>query len=241
MLFNRIFRERALQRRGRQEPLDDLLQITAPHEWLILAGLAVMLVVFIAFGLFGRVDRAVSYEAVLAFPGEHHYLAAPVSGTVTDVLVGEADTVAPGQIIAYVQAFLAQYRESVIVEVIDTPGGSEQLTEGARDELLLTLLAAGWTADPLNEIVSPISGRIVSLDLTAGQPVSAGGPIGLVFLESTGPPKVVAFVSPVDAGRLHAGMSASVTVAGPAGAFDRVFRGKVAEVSPRAKSPPNGC
>ncbi len=88
------------------------------------------------------------------------------------------------------------------------------------------------------EIVSPGSGRIVSLDLTAGQPVSAGDPLGLVFLESTGPPEVVAFVSPVDAGRLHAGMSASVTVAGPAGASDRAFLGKVAEVSPRAESPP---
>ncbi len=42
MFINRLFREQALAKRQRQEPLDDRLQVTAPHEWLLVAGLGVM-------------------------------------------------------------------------------------------------------------------------------------------------------------------------------------------------------
>lgn len=51
-----MFRKRALQRRARQEPLDDRLQVSAPHEWLIVAGLVAMLLVLVAFAVFGGVD-----------------------------------------------------------------------------------------------------------------------------------------------------------------------------------------
>lgn len=53
---DRMFRERALQRRARQEPLDDRLQVSAPHEWLIVAGLVAMLLVLAAFAVFGGMD-----------------------------------------------------------------------------------------------------------------------------------------------------------------------------------------
>jgi len=53
---NRMFRERALQRRARQEPLDDRLQVSAPHEWLIAAGLVAMLLVLAAFVVFGGIE-----------------------------------------------------------------------------------------------------------------------------------------------------------------------------------------
>lgn len=233
-----MFRERALQRRGRPEPLDDLLQVTAPHEWLILAGLAVIIAALIAFVLLGRVDRTVAIEGVLVLPGERHYVVAPVSGTVTEVLVGETDTVAKGQPLAYVQTFAAQHRESVIVEIINTLENKGQLSAGAREELLLTLLTASGTTEPLTEIASPGDGKVVSLDLVDGQSVSAGDSVGFVRLESNDPPEVVAFISPVDAARLEAGMEASVSIAGSQDSPARVFQGQVADVSLRADEPP---
>lgn len=238
MLVNRIFRERALRRRGRQEPLDDLLQVTAPHEWLILVGLAALLAALIAFVLFGRVDRAASFEAVLALPGERHYVAAPASGTVTEVLAEEGDTLAQGQPIAYVQTFGARSRELAIGEIMDTLEEKGQLTEGVREELLLTLLTTGRTTEPLVEIVSPGDGKLVSLNLAEGQPVSAGESVGFVREQSTAPPEVVAFVSPAEAARLQAGMKALVGVAGPVGSPDRVYQARVADVSRRGEDPP---
>ena len=157
MPFNQIFRERALKERARQEPLDDRLQITAPHEWLIVAGLGVMLLALMAYGAWGTVERTSTYEAVLVLPGERHYLVAPVSGTVAEVLVESADTVAPGQAIAYVRTSAAQHRESVIVGIIDALEESGQSLEGSQGELLRALRAAGSAAESASrtEIVSP--------------------------------------------------------------------------------------
>ena len=214
------------------------MQVTAPHEWLILAGLAVIIAALIAFVLLGRVDRTVAIEGVLVLPGERHYVVAPVSGTVTEVLVGETDTVAKGQPVAYVQTLAAQHRESVIVEIINTLENKGQLSAGAREELLLTLLSAGWTTEPLTEIASPGDGKVVSLDLVDGQSVSAGDSVGFVRQESNDPPEVVAFISPVDAALLEAGMEASVSIAGSQDSPARVFQGQVADVSRRADQPP---
>ena len=234
-----MFRERALQRRGRQEPLDDLLQVTAPHEWLILAGLAAA-----PHWPLSPLSCSVGWTEqppstlFLVSPGERQSVVAPVSGTVTGVLVAETDRVARGQPLAYVQTLAAQQRESVIVEIIDTLEKKGRLTEGAREELLLTLLAAGWATEPLSEIVSPGDGKVVSLDVMDGQPVTEGDSVGFVRLDSTGPPEVVAYVSPVDAARLEAGMEASVGVAVTGGRPDRIFQARVAEVSRRADEPP---
>lgn len=212
MLFNRLFRERALERRARQEPLDDRLQITAPHEWLIVAGLAAMLVVLVIYGVFGSVDRTASYETVLVLPGELLALVSPVSGTVMDVLVEETDSVAQGQSIAYVQSSASRQFDEVIVELIDNLALSEQLTEPVREELLLSLASVRSTTYPFSEIVSPSGGKVVNLDLMPGRPVLVGDAVGLVSTESAGPPKVVALVSSDEASRLQAGMGALVSI-----------------------------
>ena len=240
MLFNRMFRERALEHRVRQEPLDDRLQITAPHEWLIVAGLGLMLLVLITYGVFVRVERTASYDAVLILPGERHYLVAPVSGTVVDVLVEVTDTVVLGQPIAYVQTPGGQQRGAVIGEIINALEKSGQLEEGSRKELLQALLDVGSGAEsaPESKIVSPHGGQVVALDLAPGQAVSAGAFVGLVRTTTAGQPEVVAFVSPDDAGYLRVGMEASVSVGSLGGGDERVLPGRVIDVSPRTDAPP---
>ena len=241
MLFNRMFRERALRRRARQEPLDDRLQITAPHEWLIVAGLAAVLVALIVYGVFARVEFARSYEAALVLPGERHYLVAPVSGVVLDVLVDSTDTVAPGQPIANIQTSAeAQHWESVIVGIIDAMRESGQLTGENQGELLQALLAAREDAESTYEaeIVSLYAGEVVALNLVPGQAVSAGDSVGLVRTGSAGQPEVVTFVSPDDAARLRVGMEAQVSVGSPGDGAAQFFPGRVTDVSTRSDTPP---
>ena len=241
MLFNRMFRERALRRRARQEPLDDRLQITAPHEWLIVAGLTAMLLALIVYAVLARVEFAKSYEAALVLPGERHYLVASVSGTVLDVFVEETDTVAPGQPIANLQTSAeAQHWESVIVGIIDAMRESGQLTDGYQGELLQALLDAREDAESTYEaeFVSPYAGEVVALDLAPGQAVFAGDSVGLVRSDSAGQPEVVAFVSPNDAARLRTGMEARVSVDIPGDGAAQVFPGQVTDVTSRLDTPP---
>ena len=220
--------------------MDDRLQITAPHEWLIVAGLGLMVLALIAFGVFVRVERTVSYEATLLLPGDRHYLVAPVSGTVVDVLVEATDTVAPDQPIAYVQPSETQYLESALVRFLSALEESGQLPEGSRLELLQELLAAGPSTEfvPAAVITSRDAGEVMTLDLAAGQMLVAGALVGLVRTEAAGRPEVVTFVSPGDAARLRAGMEAHVSVHSSGVEAERVFQGRVAHVSPSESKPP---
>ena len=240
MFFNRVFRERALQRRARQEPLDDRLQITAPHEWLIVVGLCVMVLVLMAFSVFGRVERTMSLEAALVLPGERHYLVAPASGTVEDVFVEVTDTVTPGQPLAHIRPSDAQHWESVIVGIIDALEEGGQLEEEVRIELLQALLVAGsaTSSTAQMEVTSPYGGEVVALNLVPGQAVDAGASVGLVRAASTSRPEVVAFIAPSDAASLSAGMEARVSFGGPDDGGRQVFQGQVAEVSARPGTPP---
>ena len=240
MFLNRVFRERALQRRARQEPLDDRLQITAPHEWLIVAGLCVMVAALLVFAVFGRVDRTMSLEGALVLPGERHALVAPASGTVEDVLVDVTDTVVSGQLVARIRPSDAQHWQSVIAEIMDALEQGGQLDDETRIELLQALLVAGSSASSTDriEVTSPHGGELVALHMAPGQPVEAGATLGLVRAASTSRPEVVAFVSPGDAASLSAGMEARVSLGGPGKSGRQVFEGQVAEVSARPGPPP---
>lgn len=240
MFFNRVFRERALRRRARQEPLDDRLQITAPHEWWIVAGLCVMVLALVAFSVFGRVERTMSLDAALVLPGERYYLVAPASGTVENVFVEVKDTVAIGQPVAHIRPSDAQHWESVIVGIINGLEKGGQLEEETRVELLQALLVAGpsVSSQAQIEVTSPYGGEVVALNMAPGQAVNAGASVGLVRADSTRRPEVVAFISPDDAASLSAGMEARVAFDDSDDGGRQVFQGRVEEVSARPSTPP---
>ena len=47
---SKVFREEPVARRARPDPLDERLQVTGPHEWMVLAGLGLSLLAFLAWG-----------------------------------------------------------------------------------------------------------------------------------------------------------------------------------------------
>lgn len=63
------FRERAIIRNAEPEPLDDRADVTAPREWVVLAGLGLALAVLVAWGVFGSVERTLRSDGVLVLSG----------------------------------------------------------------------------------------------------------------------------------------------------------------------------
>ena len=61
----RLFRDEAFARRGRTEPIDGLLRIMAPHEWLVLLLLGCALVAALLWAVFGTVERGLSVSCAL--------------------------------------------------------------------------------------------------------------------------------------------------------------------------------
>ena len=240
MFFNKIFREEALVRRQRQEPLDDLLKITAPHEWLLVVGLGMMLAALLVYGVIGSVDLSLSYDAVLVHPGERHAVFAPVSGTVVEVLAKSGETVEPGQAIARVQTTADQQMESASLRLNELLRGDDQPANNASTALLRLLLSvtnAGSGGGVGGEVVSLIGGEVIRLDAMLGQPVTAGSPVALVRTPASGPLEALAFASPHDAAHLAVGMEAQVRIAA-ANPDEGVFPARVAAISERPVTPP---
>ena len=242
MFINRLFRERALARRRRQEPLDDRLQVTAPHEWLLVAGLGVMFLALLVYGAVGSVERSLSFDAVVVLPGERYPVSAPVSGTVVEVLAELGDTVEPGQVVARLRPPVAQQRDSEARRLLGSLVEESHRNDEAAADLLLLLLALASDGDVGGsgagvDVVSVTGGEIMTLDLAPGMSVRAGERVALVRDASSGPPEALALVPSDDAGRLEAGMPARVSVA----RVDReagIFPAEVAAVSARAVAPP---
>jgi hypothetical protein len=132
VFINRLFRERALARRGRQEPLDDRLQVTAPHEWLLVIGLGAMFVALLVYLAVGSVERSLSYDAVVVLPGERFPVAAPAGGTVVETLAGEGDTVEAGQVIARLRPHAPDAAGAEAdVDVVSVTGGEIMTLDAA--------------------------------------------------------------------------------------------------------------
>ena len=239
LLFNNtIFREEALARRSRQEPLDGRLQVTAPHEWMMLAGLGVAVLALLAWGLFGSVERTVSFDAVLIHPGARHAVLAPAAGTAVGALVQVGDTIVAGQPIARIRVPGAPDAHALGLRSAAPATGEEPAADSAAVELLKVLLAARGAGFVEQDVVSPYGGELVALHLAPEGPVTAGAPLARVRAAAGGPLEALAFVAPHEAARLAAGMRAAVRVAAADGAAGPTFPAQVTEVSARPVTPP---
>ena len=238
MFRNPLFRERALIRNAQPEPLDGLLRVTAPHEWLLVACLAAIVVGVPVWGAFATVERTVSGDGAVVHPGPRHAIVAAVSGVVAEVTAHVGDRIEAGQTIARLELpelawrlRIARARVALLEERARTPGaGSQPWLDAelatARAEVLE--LVALDTAGAV--VVSPRTGELTAHGLVEGQTVDAGQSVAEVRTDIRRAPEAILFVTPEQGGRIHAGMKARIVVGDRFGA--RTFAGEVAEVSP---------
>ena len=245
MLFQTFFREKALARRSEREAVDARLQITAPHEWLLVSGLGAALLVLLAYGLLGRAERSLEIETVLVQPGERVDVVAGVSGVVVDVLAEVGDAVASGQAIARVRTAGADRWDAVLSRLLESLENAEGAPGPVAAEILGALAAPGSeagqrvTEDPATrDIVASHDGELVTLALAVGRRVAAGELAARIRAESAGPLEALGFVAREDAMRLAPDMRAQVLVAVPGAGAPLLLPARVEEVSARVVSPP---
>ena len=244
--YGKAFREEAVARLSRPEPLDHRLQVTAPREWMVLAGVGLSLLASLVWAVSGSVERSLAVEAVLVRPGERAAVTSPVSGDVVGILAELGDTVEAGQAIARVRPAEARREARIARSIVDAAeegvrraGGAgaaalqEALLAAARNELAAIEIRAG------ESIVAPRAGRLVAHRLVPGRPVRAGETVARVLGRSDDAWQALAFVSPANAGRLAAGMEAEVRVTRPARPpGPDALEARVLEVSARPAAAP---
>ncbi|MCE2448135.1 MAG: HlyD family efflux transporter periplasmic adaptor subunit [Candidatus Latescibacteria bacterium] len=220
----------------RPEPLDDLLRVTAPHEWAILTGLIVVLLGIVAWGLFGSVERILSVDCALVRPGERRPIVSGVAGPVVDVLANTGDTVEVGQAIARVrlpevdrQVRIAGAKVGLLESQLENSPTAQtgEMLHIARAELLE--LAAVAKAGDL--IISPHAGEITALGLVPGQAVAVGAEVAQVRVGDDHQLQAIAIVEPGRAQRVEIGMTGQILVETERGT--QALEVEVSEVSPR--------
>lgn len=233
-----------MARKSRPEALDGRLQVTAPHQWMVLAGLFAALLVVLAWALFGSVERSFAADAVLVRPGARHAVVAPVTGTVIEVLAGAGDTLEAGQAIARVRLPEAEREARITRAIVGAAAAETRPADGAAAVLHGALVAAARQTLQQVEvsageaIVAPHGGTLVAHRLVAGQPVRAGETIAQVRGNSADAWQALAFVAPRDAARLTAGMAAQVLVALPEQPGAGALPARVDAVSPQPVAAP---
>lgn len=223
MFYSKVFREEAVARRSRPEPLDGRLQVTAPHEWIVLAGLCMSVLLFLAWGVFGQVERTLSTMAVIVQPGDRDPVISGVSGNVIEVLAEVGDPVEPEQPIARVELPEAERQARITRTIVDEVEGRmrdadtataaevwEALLEAARDVEAVERRAGQSIVVPRD-----VRGTLVGHRLVAGQAVRAGQTVAQVLGRSADAWQAYAFVTSQDAERLEEGMAAEVLLALP--------------------------
>lgn len=241
MFYSKVFREEAVARRSRPEPLDGRLQVTAPHEWIVLAGLCMAVLLFLAWGVFGRVERTLSATAVIVQPGDRDPVVSGVSGNVIEVLAEVGDPVEPGQPIARVELPEAERQARITRTIVDEVEGRmrdadtataadvwEALLEAARDVEAVERRAGQSIVVPRD-----VRGTLVRHHLVAGQPVRAGQTVAQVLGRSADAWRAFAFVTSQDAERLEEGMAAQVLLVLPEQPGASRLEARVLEVSSR--------
>ncbi len=236
-----LFRREAVEHKGKPEPLDSLLRVTAPHEWVILSALALAALGLGAWALLGTVERSLTGDCALALAGERYPIVSGATGRVVEVLAGEGDPVEAGQPLARLQLHeldhevsVAQARVALIERHIEA-GDSEFL--GVLSTARAELLDLEARRESGGHIVSPYAGEVLALDLGPEQEVTEGMEVATIRSVRERRFEAVTLVSAEDAQELKAGMESRVILSARGQGAARVLAAGVAQVSDRPVAP----
>ena len=236
-MFNNPFHKVVAETKDGREQLDRLLRISAPNERIVLAAVALVVLAFAAWLLFGTVVRSVTVDGVLIEPGKRHMAFSAEPGQLLDYLVAPGERVEAGQPLAR-QSVPGLDREinalrdrvAMLQAALERTGGGSEAIQPLLASTRTALLQMEARRSARQEVVAPSAGAISALLSAPGEYLSVGAAIAEVRESGAGPFEAVLRADPEFAGRLRPGMAASVEVQMPGGETRR-FRGTVARKS----------
>lgn len=207
-----IFREVSLKKLSSPEQLDQMIKVTSPRGWLALVALGLLLVGAIIWSFTGSIPTKIEGSGILLNDGGVFSLTHETSGQVLDVRFSAGDTVKKGDVIARIEqpelvieinSLLATLRE---LEKNGEESDQEYQTLEKQVEQLRVEL------DYRTQIVCPIEGRLLELNMHPGSIVQPGQT--LATLERYGATvrlEAVFYVPAELAGKIQPGMEVQIS------------------------------
>lgn len=118
------YRQSALDALAAQDQLDDMMRLTSPRGWALLAAVWAVVVGVVLWGVGGSVPATVRAQALLTRPGGMWAVQAPAAGQVARVLVAAGDELEAGQPVAVLEPDLqvVTARAGKVLSVLADPG-----------------------------------------------------------------------------------------------------------------------
>jgi HlyD family secretion protein len=118
-MANSLFRETALQNLSSPEQLDQLIKITRPRAWLVLATLGFVLVITVIWSVFGSLPSTLTGQGIIIRKGGTHNIVSLGNGVILDFEdFKTGQVIRKGQVLGHVtQPLLALQRDTALSEL----------------------------------------------------------------------------------------------------------------------------
>lgn len=101
--MSKVFRKSALERLSSPEQLDQLMRVTNPVGWLALGAVILLLLMIVAWGIWGSIPTEAIGEGILIRYGGVSNLVSTATGQVEEIEVAVGDPVNKGQVVARIR------------------------------------------------------------------------------------------------------------------------------------------
>lgn len=206
--------------KSQREQLDDLLQVTAPHERVFLFGSGVVVLVFLCWMAFGSVSRSLSIDGILIESGPRYPIVSKSDGRLETYLVVPGDRLEAGDPVARQTVPELEKRTAVLRELVDSvaadvgEAGGDALVP-LRTSVRKSLLRLETERIAKGIIVNHRSGVVMTLLRSPGEELAAGDKLVWMRAGNELPFRVVAQIPDNVARQISPGMPVTVTVALP--------------------------
>jgi len=225
----RIYRRSAYEQKGRVTPVDAVVRVSAPREWLVLILLAVIIAAVITWSVVGRLESGVRAACELRPAGERYAVATSAPGVVVETLAVPGTQVRAGDPLLRLaapeislDAELAQARSVALAA--QHPGSVEAVAAAAEAEALQAAEAATTL------LLSPANGVVGPQLAPAGTAANAGTVVAEVLDTADASPTVILFMAPTESARTRPSMAVSVNITA-AGETDTIrAEGRISEL-----------
>ncbi|EHQ88919.1 NHLP bacteriocin system secretion protein [Desulfosporosinus youngiae] len=208
----KIFREVSLKRLSSPEQLDQLIKVTSPRGWLALVALILLLAGVIVWSFAGSIPTKIAGQGILLNDAGVFSLTHDTSGLVLDVRFTAGDKVKKGDIIARIeQSELVKEINGLLdtLQSLEKDGDSASLKyQSLKNQVEQLRQELGYRS----QIVSPIEGRVLAMNMHPGSIVQPGQT--LATLEQYGASvrlQAVLYVAAELAGKIRPGMEVQIS------------------------------
>ncbi len=106
-----LFRKSSIERLSSPEQLDKSIVVTSPMSWTVLIGIALIIVCFVAWAICGTMPTTLEARGIVSNGIYTNSIYSDLSGSITEVLVNEGQTVEDGTILLKIEDANKQIHE----------------------------------------------------------------------------------------------------------------------------------